>query len=99
MRSSRTKVEAARSQVATAVPVLLAVIQVDPEGEVEVTTAPAAVGLAAAVVVVIRPPVAVGAAGGGATGETSAPRRRAISCPGSLGAHVLATRRVPVHQT
>ena len=61
--------------------------------------APVAVGVAAAEVVVIRPPADIGAAGGGATGERSAPRRRAILCPGALGAQVLATRRVPAQQT
>ena len=86
-------------EVATATPVVLAVIQVDPKGAVEATIAPVAVGVAAADGVVIRPPAAVGAAGGGATGEGSALRRRAISCPGALGARVLATRRVPAHQT
>ena len=84
---------------ATAVPVVLAVVQLDPEGAVDATTAPVAVEVAAAEVVVTRPPAAVGAAGGGATGEWSAPRRRAISCPGVLGAQVLATRRVPANQT
>ena len=74
-------------------------IQVDPKAAVEATAAPVAVGVAAAKVVVIRPPTAVGAAGGGATGERSAPRRRAISGPGVLGAQILATRRVPAHQT
>ena len=84
--------------VATAVPVVLAVIiQVVSQEAVEAKTAPAAAGVAAAEVVVIRPPIAVGAARGGATGERSAPRRRAISCPGALSAQVLATRRVPVH--
>ena len=78
-------------EITTAVPVALAVIQVDPKGEVEATTAPVAVGVAAAEVVVRRPPVAVGAASGGAIGE-STPRRRAICCPGALGAQVLATR-------
>ena len=86
-------------EMATAGPVVLAVIQVDPKGAVEATTAPVAVGVAAAEVVVIRPPAAVGAAGGGATGERSAPRRRAISCPGALGVQGLATRRAPAHQT
>ena len=61
-------------EVATAVPVVLAVIQVDPKGAVEATTVPVTVGVAAAEVVVIRPPVAVGAAFGGATGERSVPR-------------------------
>ena len=79
-------------EVAIAVPVVLAVIQVDPKGAVEPTTAPVAVGVAAAKVVVIRPSAAVGAAGGGATGERRAPRRKAISSPGALGAQVLATR-------
>ena len=86
-------------EVATAVPVVLAVIQVNPKGAVEATTAPVAVGVAAVEVVVIRRPAAVGVAGGGATGQRRAPRRRAISCPGALGAQVLATRRVPAHQT
>ena len=86
-------------EVATAVLVVLAVIQVDPTGAVEATTAPVAVGVAAAEVIVIRPPAAVSAAGGGATGERSAPQRRVIPCPSALGAQVLATRRVPVHQT
>ena len=93
----------AMAEVATAVPVMLAVIQVDPKGAVEATAAPVAVGVAAVEVVVIRPPVAVGAAGGGATGggatgEMSAPRRRAISCPGALGAQVLATKRASANQ-
>ena len=87
------------AEVATAVPVVLAVIQVDPKGSVEATTAPVAVGVAAAEVVVTRPLAAVGAAGGGATRQRSAPRSRAISSPGALGAQVLATRRVPAHQT
>ena len=78
--------------VATAAPVVLAVIQVDPK-------VPVVVRVAAAEVVVIRPLAAVCAAGGGATGERSAPRRRAISWPGALCAQVLATRRVPDHQT
>ena len=86
-------------EVATAVPVVLAVIPVDPKGAVETTTAPVAVGVAAAEVVVIRAPAAVGPAGGGVTGERSAPRMRAILCPGALGAQVLATRRVSAHQT
>ena len=86
-------------EVATTVRVVLVVIQVDPKGAVEATTAPVAVGVAAAEVAVIRPPAAVGAVGGGATEERNAPRRRAISCPGALGAQVLATRRVPAHQT
>ena len=86
-------------EVANVVPVVLAVIQVDPKGAVEATTAPVAVGVAAAKVVVVPPPAAVGAAGEGATGERSAPTRRAISCPGPPGAQVLATTRVPVHQT
>ena len=86
-------------EVATAVPVVLAVIHVNPKGAVEATTAPVAVRVAAAEVVVIRPPAAVGAAGGGATGERSPPRRRVISCPGALGAQVLATRKVPAHYT
>ena len=84
-------------EVATAAPVMLAVIQVDPKGAVQATTAPVAVGVAAAEVVVIRPPAAVGAAGEGATRST--PRRRVISCPDALGAQVLATRRVLAHQT
>ena len=86
------------AEVATAVPVVLAVIQVDPKGAVDATAAPVAVGVAAVEVVVIRPPAAVGAAGGGATGEISAPRRRAISCPGALGAQVLATKRASANQ-
>ena len=86
-------------EVATAVPVVLAVIQVDPKGAGEATTAPVAVGVEAAEVVVIRPPAVVGAAGGGATGERSAPRRRAISCPGALGAQGFAKRIGPAHQT
>ena len=86
-------------EVATAVPVVLAVIQVDPKGAVEATTAPVAMGVAAAEVVVIRPPAAVSAAAGGATRQRSVPQRRAILCPGALGAQVLATRRVPAHQT
>ena len=86
-------------ELATAVPVVLAVVQVDPKGPVEATTAPVAVGVAAAEVVVMRPPAAVGAAGGGSTRERSAPRRRAILCPGALGAQVLATKRAPAHQT
>ena len=86
-------------EVATAVPVVLAVIQVDPKGAVEATTAPGAVGVAAAEVIVIRPPAAVGAADGRGTRERSASRRRVISCPDALGAQVLATRRVPAHQT
>ena len=76
-------------EVATAVPVVLAVIHVDPKRAVEATT-----GAAAAEVVVIRAPAAVGAAGGGAAGERSAPRRKAISCLGALGAQGLATIRV-----
>ena len=86
-------------EVATAVPVVLAVIQADLKGEVEATTAPVAVGMAAAEEFVIRPPAAVGAAGGGATGERSAARKRAVSCPGARGAQVSATRRVLAHQT
>ena len=86
-------------EVATVAPVVLAVIQADPKGAVEATTAPVAVGMAAAGEVVIRPQAAAGAAGGGATGERSAPRKKAISCPGALGAQGLATRRVPAHQT
>ena len=86
-------------EVAAAVLVVLAVIQVDPNGAVEATTAPVAVGVAAAEVVVIRPPTAIGAAGGGGTGERSAPRRRGISYPGTPGAQVLATKRVPPYQT
>ena len=86
-------------EVTTAVPVVaLAVIQVDPKGKVEATTAPVAVDVAAAEVVVKRPPVAVGAASGGVTGE-STPRRRATYCPGTLCAQVLTTRRVPAHLT
>ena len=46
---------AAVMEVATAAPVVLAVIQVDPKGAVEATTAPVAVEVAAAEVVVIRP--------------------------------------------
>ena len=75
-------------EVTTVVPVVPAVIQVGSKGAVEATTAPVAVGVAAVEVVVIRPPAAVGTAGGGATGERSAPRRRAISCPGALGTKV-----------
>ena len=86
-------------EVATTSPVVLVVIQVDSKKEVEATTAPVAVGVAAAKEVVIRPPAAVGVAGGGATGKRSAPRRRAITCPGALGAQVLAARRAPAHQT
>ena len=86
-------------EVATAVPVVLAVIQVDPKEVVEAIMAPVAVGVAAAGVVVILPPAAVGAAGGGASGKRSASRGRAISCPGALGAPVLVTRRVLAHQT
>ena len=86
-------------EVATAVSVVLTVIQVDFKGALESTKAPVALGVAAAEVVVMRPPVAVGAAGGGGTGESSAPRRRAIPCPGGLGAQVLATRRVLAIQT
>ena len=86
-------------EVATAVSVVLAVLHVDPKGEVEATTAPVAVRVAAVEVDVIRPPASVGAAGGGATRERIAPRRRTISCPGALGAQVLAMRRVPGHQT
>ena len=89
----------AEMEMATAVPVVLAVVQVDPKEAVEATTAPVGVGVVAAEVVVIPPPAAAGAAGGGATGERSAPRRRAISCPDALGAQVLATRRVSDHQT
>ena len=85
-------------EVATAVPVVLGVIKVDPKGAVEATAAPVEVGVAAVEVVVIRPPAAVGAAGGGVTGEMSAPRRRAISCPGALGAQVLATKRASANQ-
>ena len=81
-------------EVATAVPVVLAVIHVDPKRAVEATTAPVAKGAAAAEVVVKRPPAAVGAAGGGAAGERSAPRRRAISCLGAPSPQVLDTRRV-----
>ena len=86
-------------EVATAAPVILPVIQVDPKGAVEVTTASVAVGVAAAEVVIIRSPAAVDTAGGGGTGERSASRRRAILCPGALGAQVLATKRVSAHQT
>ena len=86
-------------EVAAAVPVVLMVIQVDPKGAVEATTAPVAVGVAAAEIFVIRPPATVGAAGGGATRERSPPRRRAILCPGALDAQVLATTRVPAYQT
>ena len=86
-------------EVATAAIVVLAVIQVGPKGAVETTTAPVAVGVAAANVALIRLPAPAGAAGGGTTGDKSTPRRRAILCPGALGAHVLATRRVPAHQT
>ena len=85
-------------EVATAVPVVLAVMQMELKGAVEITTAPVAVGVAAVEVVVIRPPAAVGAAVGGTTGEMSAPRRRAISCPGALGAQILATKRVSANQ-
>ena len=84
-------------EVATAVPAVLAVIQVDPKGAVEAITVPVAVGVAAVEIIVIRPPAAVGAAGGGATGARSAPRRGVISCPGALD-KVLATRSVPAHQ-
>ena len=42
-------------EVATAASVVLAVIQVDPKGAIEATTAPVAVGVAPAEVVVIRP--------------------------------------------
>ena len=86
-------------EVATTVSSSAGVIQMDPEGAVEASTAPVAMGVAAAEVVVIRPPAAVGAAGGGATGERSAQRRRAISCPGASGAQVLARRRGAAHQT
>ena len=89
----------AMMEVAAAVPLVLAVIQVNPKGAVEATTAPVAMGVVAAEVVVIRPSAAIGAAGGGSTRERSAPRRRAILCPGALGAQVLATRRVPAYQT
>ena len=85
-------------EVVTAVPVALPAIQVDRKGTIEAMTGPVAVGVAAAEVVVLHPPAAVGAAGGGVTKERSAPRRRAILCPGALGAQVLATRRVPAHQ-
>ena len=84
-------------EVAAAVPAVLALIQVDPKGAVEITTAPVAVEVAAAEVIVIRSPASVGAAGGGATGARSAPRRRVVSCQGALYAQVLATRRVPAH--
>ena len=60
-------------EVATAAPVVLAIVQVDSRGAVEATTAPVAVGVAAAEVVVIHPLAAVGAAGGGATGKRNAP--------------------------
>ena len=86
-------------EVVIAAPVVLAVIQVDPKGAVETTTAPVAVAVATAEVIVIHPPAAVGAAGGGATGERSAPRNKAVLCPGARGAQVMATRRVPAHQT
>ena len=86
-------------EVATAVPVVLAVIHVNPNGAVEVTTAPVAVRVAAAEVVAIRPQAAVGAVGGGATRKRTASRRRPISCPDALGAQILVTRRVPAHQT
>ena len=56
-------------EVATAVPVVLAVKQVGPKGAEEATTAPVAVGVAVAEVVLIRPPATVGVAGGGATGR------------------------------
>ena len=46
-------------EVATAVPVVLAVLHVDPKGAVEAITAPVAVKVAAAEVVVIRPPAAL----------------------------------------
>ena len=85
-------------EVVTGVPVVLAVIQVDPKGAIEATTAPVAVGVAAVEVVVIRPPAAVGAAGEGAAGERSAPRRRAISCPDALGAQALAKKRASANQ-
>ena len=84
-------------EVVTTAPIVLAVIQVEPKRAVEATTSPVAVGVAAAEVVVVRPSAGVGAAGRGATGERSAPRRRAIPRPGALGAQVLATRRVSVH--
>ena len=84
-------------EVVTTVPVVLAVVHVDPKGEVEATTAPVAVGVAAAEVVVIHLPAAVGAAGVGAARERSAPRRRAILCSGALGAQVLAARGVSAH--
>ena len=86
-------------EMATAAPVVLAVIQVAPKEAVEATTAPVTVGVAATEVIVIRPPAVVGAAGGGATRKRGAPRRRAISCPGAPGAQALPTRRVPAHQT
>ena len=54
-------------EVATAVPVVLAVIQADHKGAVEATTAPVAVGMAAAEEDIIRPQAAIGAAGLGAT--------------------------------
>ena len=97
--TARAAGAAAVVEMATAAPVVLTVIQVGPKGAVEATPAPVVVGVAAAEVIVIRPPATVGAAGGGATGERGAPRRRAISYPGALGAQVLATRRVPDHQT
>ena len=84
-RGAVAVVGTAMVEVATAVPVVLAVIQVDPKGAIKATTAPVAVGVAAVEVVVLRPPTVVGGAGGGATGERNAPRRRAISCPGELG--------------
>ena len=65
--------EEAIVEVATAVPVVLAVIQVDPKGAVEATTAPVAVGVVAVEIFVICPPAAVGPAGGGATRGRSAP--------------------------
>ena len=86
-------------EVAAAVPVVLAVIHVNPKGAVETTKAPVAVRVAAAGVVAIRPPAAVGAVGERVIGKRSASRRRSISCPDALGAQILATRRVSAHQT
>ena len=45
-------------EVATAAPVVLAAIQVDPKGAVEATTVPVVVGVAAEEVIVIHPPTA-----------------------------------------
>ena len=86
-------------EVATAALDVQVVIQVNPKGALEATTAPVVVGVSASEVVVIRPPAAVGVAGRGATEQRSVPRRRVVSYPGALGAQVLATRRVPAHQT